>query len=98
MNRQDFIRTVAPIAVKVRLEGGPLFPSVSVAQMILCSIGQESYRKQVNLMDTLIATLQQYLDPKMLIVVIALLILGNFLKQTPLLKDWLIIWILTFVH
>jgi len=35
MKRSEFIATVAPIAVKVRLDGGVLFPSVSIAQMIL---------------------------------------------------------------
>lgn len=31
----SFIATVAPVAVKVRIDGGPLFPSVSVAQTLL---------------------------------------------------------------
>lgn len=35
MTREEFIRTVAPVAVKVRVDGGVLFPSVSIAQMIL---------------------------------------------------------------
>jgi flagellar protein FlgJ len=35
MSREAFIATVAPIAVKVRVDGGVLFPSVSIAQMIL---------------------------------------------------------------
>jgi hypothetical protein len=52
-------------------------------------------RKKVKFMDKLNICLQQYLDPKMPAVVAALLILGFFLKQTPLLKDWYIIWILT---
>jgi flagellar protein FlgJ len=34
-SRQEFIATVAPIAVRVRVDGGPLLPSVSVAQTIL---------------------------------------------------------------
>lgn len=35
MNRAEFIAVVAPVAVKVRVEGGILFPSVSIAQSIL---------------------------------------------------------------
>lgn len=35
MSRASFIAAVAPVAVKVRIDGGPLFPSVSVAQTIL---------------------------------------------------------------
>ena len=35
MTRSEFIATVAPVAVKVRVDGGPLFPSVSVAQTLL---------------------------------------------------------------
>lgn len=35
MNRSEFISTVAPVAVKVRVDGGPLFPSVCVAQALL---------------------------------------------------------------
>ncbi|WP_274364216.1 glycoside hydrolase family 73 protein [Paenibacillus thermotolerans] len=35
MNRQQFIDIVAPVAVKVRVDGGVLFPSVSLAQAIL---------------------------------------------------------------
>lgn len=35
MTRAKFIATVAPIAVKVRVDGGVLFPSVSIAQTIL---------------------------------------------------------------
>lgn len=31
----SFIAAVAPVAVKVRIDGGPLFPSVSVAQTLL---------------------------------------------------------------
>jgi hypothetical protein len=46
-------------------------------------------------MDKLNACLQKYLDPKMPAVVAVLLILGFFLKQTQIMKDWLIIWILT---
>jgi flagellar protein FlgJ len=34
-SRQEFIVTVAPIAVRVRVDGGPLLPSVSIAQTIL---------------------------------------------------------------
>lgn len=35
MNRSDFVAIVAPVAVKVRVDGGVLFPSVSIAQTIL---------------------------------------------------------------
>lgn len=35
MTRAEFIAIVGPIAVQVRLEGGPLFPSIAVAQMLL---------------------------------------------------------------
>lgn len=35
MSRVDFIAAVAPVAVKVRVDGGVLFPSVSIAQTIL---------------------------------------------------------------
>ena len=35
MTRTEFIAAVAPVAVKVRGDGGPLFPSVSIAQAIL---------------------------------------------------------------
>lgn len=35
MNRTEYISTIAPVAVKVRIEGGPLLPSVSIAQTIL---------------------------------------------------------------
>ncbi len=35
MTRDEFIRVVAPIAVKLRLEGSPIFPSVRIAQAIL---------------------------------------------------------------
>ncbi|OUN01632.1 MAG: muramidase (flagellum-specific) [Paenibacillaceae bacterium ZCTH02-B3] len=35
MTRSEFIAAVAPVAVKVRVDGGPLFPSVSIAQMLL---------------------------------------------------------------
>lgn len=35
MNRQQFINIVAPLAVQVRVEGGPLFPSVLMAQTLL---------------------------------------------------------------
>ncbi|MFD2613343.1 glycoside hydrolase family 73 protein [Paenibacillus gansuensis] len=33
--QQEFIDTVAPIAVKLRLEGSPIFPSVRIAQALL---------------------------------------------------------------
>jgi len=35
MTRSEFIATVAPVAVRVRVDGGPLFPSVSIAQTLL---------------------------------------------------------------
>jgi flagellar protein FlgJ len=35
VTRSEFIAVVAPVAVKVRVDGGPLFPSVSIAQMLL---------------------------------------------------------------
>jgi len=35
VTRAEFIAVVAPVAVKVRVDGGPLFPSVSIAQMVL---------------------------------------------------------------
>jgi len=35
VTRAEFVAIVAPVAVKVRAEGGPLFPSVSLAQTIL---------------------------------------------------------------
>lgn len=35
MSRSEFVATVAPVAVKVRVDGGVLFPSVSIAQTIL---------------------------------------------------------------
>lgn len=35
MTRAEFVAIVAPVVVKVRAEGGPLFPSVSLAQTIL---------------------------------------------------------------
>ncbi|UJF32276.1 glycoside hydrolase family 73 protein [Paenibacillus hexagrammi] len=35
MTRQEFIQLIAPIAVKLRLEGSPIFPSVRIAQAIL---------------------------------------------------------------
>lgn len=35
MTRQEFIDTVGPVAVQVRVEGGPLFPSVLMAQTLL---------------------------------------------------------------
>lgn len=35
MSRKEFIKLLAPLVVQVRLEGGTLFPSVSIAQMLL---------------------------------------------------------------
>jgi len=35
MDRQTFINAVAPIAVKLRVEGSPIFPSVRIAQAML---------------------------------------------------------------
>lgn len=38
--RKDFIDLVAPIAVKLRFEGSPMFPSVRIAHAILETDGQ----------------------------------------------------------
>ncbi|MEW9700718.1 glycoside hydrolase family 73 protein [Paenibacillus sp. SI8] len=35
MTRQEFIQLLAPIAVKLRLEGSPIYPSVRIAQAML---------------------------------------------------------------
>ncbi|MCI3925167.1 glucosaminidase domain-containing protein [Paenibacillus sp. TRM 82003] len=35
MSRNAFLAAVAPVAVKVRIDGGVLFPSVSIAQALL---------------------------------------------------------------
>lgn len=35
MERSEFVAIVAPVAVKVKIDGGVLFPSVSIAQTIL---------------------------------------------------------------
>lgn len=35
MTRQEFIDIVAPVAIELRVEGSPIFPSVRVAQAIL---------------------------------------------------------------
>lgn len=35
MTRAEFIRIIAPIAVKLRLEGSPVFPSIRIAQALL---------------------------------------------------------------
>ncbi len=43
---------------------------------------------------SLIDVIQTYLLDKMMVVVIALWILGTFLKKTPAVPDWIIIWIL----
>ncbi len=45
----------------------------------------------------LLALAQQYMVPQALIVVVALLVIGYFLKKTPIIKDWLIPWILVCV-
>lgn len=38
---------------------------------------------------------QQYMAEKTIIVVVALLVLGYFLKRTPWIQDWMIPWTLT---
>lgn len=38
---------------------------------------------------------QRYLVEQAMIVVIVLLVIGYFLKSTPVIKDWLIPWLLT---
>ena len=35
LSRAEFIATLAPIAIRVRREGSPLFPSVRLAQNLL---------------------------------------------------------------
>jgi flagellum-specific peptidoglycan hydrolase FlgJ len=40
MTREEFIELIGPIAVKLRLEGSPIFPSVRIAQAILETGGQ----------------------------------------------------------
>lgn len=42
----------------------------------------------------LIDFIQQYIFDEMMAVVIVLLIIGLFLKMTPAVPDWLIVWIL----
>lgn len=42
----------------------------------------------------IVEVIQQYLLDKMMVVVIVLWILGTFLKKTPIVPDWTIIWIL----
>lgn len=44
-----------------------------------------------------LSLLQSYLDPKMLIVIVALWILGMLFKQSPIIPDKWIIWVLTLV-
>ncbi|GIP32842.1 hypothetical protein [Paenibacillus sp. J2TS4] len=35
MTREEFILRIAPIAVQLKTEGSPIFPSVRIAQAIL---------------------------------------------------------------
>lgn len=44
-----------------------------------------------------IAILQEYLVPEVLVLIPVLWLIGFFLKQTPKVPDWLIVWILLFV-
>jgi len=50
----------------------------------------------VNFQD-LISVVQEYIEPSMLIVVVALWVVGFAIKQTPKIADWLIIWVLTII-
>ncbi len=43
---------------------------------------------------SVVEMIEAYLLDKMFVVVIVLWILGMFLKRTPIIRDWLIIWIL----
>lgn len=43
----------------------------------------------------LLGLAKQFLLDQALIVVVALLVIGLFLKKTPMVQDWLIPWILT---
>lgn len=47
--------------------------------------------------DTLLTQITELLTPEMLIVVVALILIGLALKQTPKVQDWLIVWILPIV-
>jgi hypothetical protein len=44
-----------------------------------------------------IAIIQEYLTAEVLILIPVLWALGYFLKRTPAVKDWLIVWIVVFV-
>lgn len=46
---------------------------------------------------TLLAEVTKYLDPRMLVVTVVLFLLGLGLKTTPMIKDWMIVWILPAV-
>lgn len=41
--------------------------------------------------------LQSFLDPKMMIVIVALWVLGSLFKASPIVSDKWIVWILTLV-
>lgn len=44
-----------------------------------------------------LTVLQSYLDPKMLIVIVVLWVIGSLLKLSPIVADKWIIWVLTVV-
>lgn len=44
----------------------------------------------------ILVLLFEYLDPRMLAIVVGLVVLGFFFKRTPHVPDWGIIWLLTF--
>lgn len=44
-----------------------------------------------------LTVLQSYLDPKMLIVIVVLWVIGSLLKLSPIVADKWIIWVLTAV-
>lgn len=44
-----------------------------------------------------INVLQSYLDPKMLIVIVALWVFGSLLKTSPIVPDRWIVWVLTVI-
>lgn len=44
-----------------------------------------------------LSVLQSYLDPKMLVVIVVLWVLGTLFKLSPIIADKWIIWVLTLV-
>jgi hypothetical protein len=44
-----------------------------------------------------LTVLQSYLDPKMLVVIVVLWVIGSLLKLSPIVADKWIIWVLTAV-